>query len=84
MKLPRDVGGDDLVKLLKRYGYPRIHQTGSHVRIRAMIDGEPHTITIPLHSPLHVGTFHHILKDIAEHLKIPVSQVIEELFPSHT
>jgi len=81
MKLPRDVGGDDLVKLLKRYGYPRIHQTGSHVRIRAMIDGEPHTITIPLHSPLHVGTFHHILKDIAEHLQIPVSQLIEELFP---
>lgn len=81
MKLPRGVGGDDLVRLLKRYGYVRIHQTGSHVKMRVMIEGKPHTLTIPLHSPLRVGTLHHIIKDVAEHLQIPISQVIEELFP---
>jgi len=81
MKLPRDIGGDELVNLLKRYGYMRIHQTGSHVKIRAMVNGKPHTITIPLHSPLRVGTFHRIMKDIAEHLQIPISLLIEKLFP---
>ncbi len=81
MKLPRGVGGDDLVKSLKQYGYIRTHQTGSHVTMRVMIEGKSHTITIPLHSPLRVGTLHHIIKDIAEHLHIPISQVIEELFP---
>ncbi|KUG14991.1 hypothetical protein ASZ90_015358 [hydrocarbon metagenome] len=62
MKLPRDVGGDDLVRRLTLIGYERVHQTGSHVRIRAIIDGKPHTITIPRNNPLRVGTFHHIPK----------------------
>jgi len=81
MKRPRGVGGDDLVKRLKKYGYIRTHQTGSHVKMRVIIEGELHTITIPLHSPLRVGTLHHIIKDIAKHLQIPISEVIEELFP---
>jgi len=52
MKLPRNVGGDELARYLTRIGYERVHQTGSHVRIRAIIDGRPHTITIPLNDPL--------------------------------
>lgn len=32
MKLPRDLSGEELVKhLLKRWGYERIHQVGSHI-----------------------------------------------------
>jgi len=81
MKLPRDVGGDELVRRLTLVGYERVHQTGSHVRIRAIIDGKPHTITIPLNDPLRVRTLHHILKDVAAHLHIPQTRLIEELFP---
>lgn len=81
MKLPRNVGGDELVRYLTRIGYERVHQTGSHVRIRAIIDGTPHTITIPRHNPLRVGTLHHILNDVAAHLHIPRTRLIEELFP---
>ncbi len=80
MKLPRGTDGDELVRRLSIYGYRRVHQTGSHVKLKAVIDGKPHIITIPLHNPLRVGTLHHILKDVAEHLQFPLAQVIEELF----
>ena len=32
MKLPRDIGGEELAKLLSKYGYEITRQTGSHRR----------------------------------------------------
>jgi predicted RNA binding protein YcfA (HicA-like mRNA interferase family) len=55
MKIPRDLSGDDLVKLLKRYGYLPTRQSGSHIRLTSNQNGEHH-ITIPNHSPIKVGT----------------------------
>ncbi|MGC9435943.1 MAG: type II toxin-antitoxin system HicA family toxin [Methanomicrobiales archaeon] len=80
MKLPRNINGEELVKRLSRKGYAPVHQTGSHVKLKAVIDGKTHTITIPLHKPLRVGTFHQILKDVAEHLHLPLDQLVRELF----
>ena len=31
MKIPRGIGGEDLAKLLKKYGYEITRQTGSHI-----------------------------------------------------
>jgi len=31
MKLPRDLSGVELAKLLRRYGYEITRQTGSHI-----------------------------------------------------
>ena len=80
MKLPRHVGGDELARLLSRYGYRIVHQTGSHQRLSAVIAGKTHDLTIPLHQPLRVGTLHRILKNIAEHHQISREQIIAELF----
>jgi len=80
MKLPRNVDGDELARLLSRYGYHIDHQTGSHQRLSANISGKIHYLTIPVHKPVRVGTLHEILKDVAEHLKISREQVIMELF----
>jgi predicted RNA binding protein YcfA (HicA-like mRNA interferase family) len=33
MRLPRDLGGEELAVLLRRYGYEVTRQTGSHVRL---------------------------------------------------
>ena len=33
MKIPRDISGSELVKLLKKYGYEPTRQVGSHIRI---------------------------------------------------
>ena len=78
MKLPRDLNGTDLVKRLERYGYQFHHQTGSHIIIRTQQNGE-HTLSIPQHKPLKIGTLNSIVSDVAEHLGIDKQLVIERL-----
>jgi predicted RNA binding protein YcfA (HicA-like mRNA interferase family) len=51
MKVPRDISGNDLLKLLKIYGYEPTRQSGSHIRLTTQQMGEHH-ITVPNHSPL--------------------------------
>ena len=55
MKIPRDIGGADLVKALARYGYLVTRQTGSHLRLTTQVSGEHH-MTIPAHRVLRIGT----------------------------
>ena len=59
MRLPRDVDFEDLLKPLRRYGYTETRQTGSHIRLTTLLNGEHH-ITIPRHHPLRVGTLQDI------------------------
>jgi len=47
MKLPRDLSGSELIKLLcKHFGYRRVNQEGSHV-ILETTDPRQHRIAIP-------------------------------------
>ena len=78
MKLPRDLSGDDLAKLLRRYGYTMTRQAGSHMRLTTQQGGEHH-VTIPRHSSLRVGTLNNVLKDVAEHLGMERDRLIEDL-----
>lgn len=79
MKLPRDIGGEELARLLRRYGYEVVRQTGSHLRLTTTQEGEHH-LTIPRHKSLKVGTLNGILKDVAEHLKKDKETLVQELF----
>jgi len=79
MRLPRDLGGKDLVALLRRYGYEVSRQTGSHIRLTTMQGGEHH-VTMPRHRPLRVGTLHAILRDVANHPGMDWSAFLRELF----
>lgn len=65
MRLPRDLSGAELIKLLsKRYGYRRVNQEGSHVILEATAPRQ-HRISVPDHSPLRVGTLNAILRAVA-------------------
>ncbi len=66
MKLPRDVSGFDLVKVLKPLGYQVTRQAGSHMRLSTEQNGVHH-ITIPNHNPIKIGTLTAILNDVAAH-----------------
>ncbi len=79
MKLPRDLSGEELAKLLRKYGYEVTRQTGSHMRLTARLEGEHH-ITIPKHRVLKPGTLNSILRDVAEHLGVDKKELIKELF----
>ena len=79
MRLPRDLDGEALARLLRRYGYVMTCQTGSHMRLTTAVEGEHH-ITIPRHSPLRVGTLNAILKDVAQHFGIDRDDLLVSLF----
>jgi len=80
MKLPRDVGGQELAALLGKYGYKITRQTGSHMRLTSTSKGFEHHITIPEHKPLGVGILDHIVNEIAAYLEIEHQELIQELF----
>lgn len=79
MKIPRDIGGEDLCKALERFGYQQSRQTGSHIRLTSMLKGEHH-ITIPSHQSLRVGTLNAILSEVANHLGKNKLDLIKELW----
>ncbi len=79
MKLPREISGAELAKLLKKYDYEITRQTGSHMRLSTTAKGQHH-ITIPAHKHLKIGTLSGILGNIAIHFKIDKRDLIRELF----
>jgi predicted RNA binding protein YcfA (HicA-like mRNA interferase family) len=81
VKLPRDVSGDDLARCLIKLGYTPTRQTGSHIRFTRTISGE-HSITIPRHANLKIGTLNNILNDVAEHLNISKQELRHRLWDS--
>ena len=81
MKLPRDLSGNELVRLLRRhYGYDFTRQRGSHVRLTTSVLGTEHHLTVPRHENLHAGTLASILSDVAEYLEITPDEVRQRLF----
>lgn len=79
MRTPRDITGNELATLLKRYGYEIARQKGSHIRITKNFPKEHH-ITIPNHNPIKIGTLSSILTEIAQHLGITKENLIQDLF----
>lgn len=79
MRIPRDLSGADLVKMLAKLGYATTRQAGSHIRLTTQLDGEHH-ITIPNHDPLRMGTLSAILNSIASHHGITREEILARLF----
>ncbi len=80
MRLPRDLSGHELIRLLRRYGYERTRQVGSHIRLQSSLRGYVHYVTVPDHKTLRLGTLSTILSDVADYLNIQRSKLERELF----
>ena len=78
MRLPRDVSGAALVAALRRMGYEKVRQRGSHVRVTTREGGEHHEV-IPLHDPIRTKTLLSILKSVARHHGIGVGELLRKL-----
>lgn len=78
MKLPRDLSGPDLIRLLAKLGYTVTRQAGSHVRLTTRDCGEHH-VTIPNHDPLRIGTLASILAAVAAHHGIDRDELLKRL-----
>ncbi len=67
MKIPRDLSGRELIKVLcRKWGYKKVHQVGSHV-ILETAEPSHHRLVVPDHRVLRVGTLNGILRAVAEH-----------------
>jgi predicted RNA binding protein YcfA (HicA-like mRNA interferase family) len=80
VKLPRDLSGPEFARLLRRYGYEVIRQSGSHIRVRSTVKGSEHHVTVPAHSPLKLGTLSGILLEVATYLELSKEALAQELF----
>ncbi|MGI9172505.1 MAG: type II toxin-antitoxin system HicA family toxin [Chthoniobacterales bacterium] len=79
MKLPRDLSGAELIKLLcKRYGYARVNQVGSHVILETTTP-RPHRISIPDHASLRIGTLNALLRAIAKAQGVERQEILRQL-----
>lgn len=79
MKIPRDLSGEELAKLLRIFGYQITRQKGSHLRLTTDQPSEHH-ITIPNHSPLKIGTLSAILGAVADHQQMGKEELVAVLF----
>lgn len=78
MKLPRGVSAERLIRALERLGYAAIRQKGSHVRL--LHQAAPvHSISVPLHDPLKIGTFHGILVEVAQAQSLSIQDILDFL-----
>lgn len=77
MKLPRDVSGHELARVLARRGYEVTRQTGS---LTSKAKGAEHHVTVPAHGQLRVGTWSQILSDVAAYLDMSREELIEAFF----
>ncbi len=79
MKVPRDLSGAQLVKVLCRdWGYRIVHQEGSHIILQT--DTPAHQrLSIPNHNPLRVGTLNSIVRAVSAHKGVERQQLLEAL-----
>ena len=79
MKLPRDVSGERLIRMLVRNcRYRKVHQVGSHVVLQTD-DPKHHRLSVPNHPVLKVGTLNAILRQVAKAKNIPREHLASKL-----
>jgi len=78
MKLPRGVTGTELAVGLKRVGYVIDRQVGSHMILKCT-DPRVHSITVPNHRPIKIGTLSSILHEVALQHQMSIDQLISRM-----
>ena len=81
MRLPRDLSGRDLAtRLERRYGYRVTRTKGSPMTATRTAGTDRHSVTVPSHRKLRLGTLDGIVTDVAAHLGVPKGAVCQQLF----
>jgi len=79
MRPPRNISASELIRALRVLGYEVTRQTGSHIRLTTEQNGR-HSITVPNHDPVRIGTFSSIVSDVGSHFGKSKQEVMELLF----
>lgn len=60
--MPKLYSGREVVARLKRLGFVKISQVGSHIKMRGIRDGKLQTAIVPNHKEIALGTLGSVLK----------------------
>lgn len=81
MKLPRDLSGNEVAnRLRRRYGYRVTRTRGSHMTATLTVGDKSHSVTVPRHRDLRVGTLNEIVLDGSVFLGLSKDEVRRALF----
>ena len=80
MRLPRDIGGQDLARRLAVYDYTIIRQTGGHLKLMSNRTGQEHQITLTTGRMLRMATFNSVLVEVARYLTMEKNALAASLF----
>jgi predicted RNA binding protein YcfA (HicA-like mRNA interferase family) len=72
------LSGKDLLKMFAIYGFEKIDQHGSHIKIRRVIKDEKETLTIPMHNEIDKGLLKQILIQASRY--IPEDKLRENFY----
>ena len=76
MKIPRDLSGREIAKMLcKHWDYRQVHQEGSHIILQTDIPSHQR-IPVPDHNPVRIGTLNSILRLVATHKGVDKKDVL--------
>ncbi len=79
MKIPRDLSGAQLVKVLCRdWGYRVVHQEGSHIILQTDAPS-PQRLSVPNHNPMRVGTLNSIVRAVSLHQGVERQRLLDTL-----
>ncbi len=59
--MPKRYSARELIKILKKLGFSKVSQRGSHIKMKGLIDGQIRTVIIPNHKQIATGTLSSIL-----------------------
>ncbi len=71
---------EQILKLLERLGYQPVGKKGgSHRKMRKVIQGREHNITVPVHKgkTLHPDLRDHLLKEIAKRNGMSIAELLD-------
>lgn len=60
--MPKRYSAKQVIKRLKQFGFVKISQKGSHIKLKGLIEGKIQTVIVPDHKQIAIGTFSSILK----------------------
>lgn len=62
------LSGDDVIKILEKFGFEVISQKGSHVKLKRISENVTQALTIPRHKELDKGTLKAIYRQASRYI----------------
>lgn len=65
----KTLSGKDVLKIFRKFGFEKVDQEGSHVKIRRqLLAGGRQSLTIPLHDEIDIGTLKAIFRQALRYI----------------